>query len=546
MITISALVIISFLYYFNPSQRANRDRNAASGRGPEINGKIVTQKMLGEAAREVRLLYFLNFHKWPDEDTERAQQMNFDIETEAYLRLFRVGKAEEAGIHVSDQIVAELAHRLLGDYPLDKFSHDVLQPRGLTADDFERFVRNDSAIQQLSTVVGAAGRLITPAEAEALFRREHQEVSGDIAFFHLSNYLSKVVITNGALTNFYAQRPYRVPDKVRVSYVEFSKSNFIAEADTQFSKLTNLTAQLRDLYYKAGPKSFKDTNGNELSETNALAKIKEDQRDRLAMMLANRKANEFANKLYDQQPVGPGTLEKLAATNGLQVQVSMAFDREEGPTNLDVSPKFVQAAFALDPTNNPVSFSPLEGENGFYLIALKEKIPGRFEPYEAVVSKVTEDYKRYTAFTLGYAEATNFIARATNALARGKTFEEAALQSNLKVETLPPISKSTESLTNLDEQLDVRRLKSVVLSLEPGKVSSYIPNPPNGGYVVYLRGKLPFDEAKLREELPKFTSELRYHKQNEIFNRWFNKQVEQAKLPLPNRAKRPPAGGGPG
>src|SRR5207244_1742184 len=140
----------------------------------------------------------------------------------------------------------------------------------------------------------------------------------------------------------------------------------------------------------------------------------------------------------------------------------------------------------------------------------------------------------------------NFVVYATNALAQGKTFEEAALQLNLKVEMLPPISKSTESLTNLDEQLDVRRLKSVVLSLEPGKVSSYVPNPPDGGFVVYVRGKLPFDDAKLREELPKFTSELRYHKQNDIFNRWFTKQVEQAHLPLPNRTKRQPGGGGPG
>jgi len=528
---IIAAMCVSLLYWTD--QRTTRGASGRGAKGPEINGKVMTPQMIAASAREVRLLYFLNFHKWPEDDTERAQQLDFDVEREAWLRLFRVGKTEEAGIRISDQTVAEVARRLLGDYPIDKFAHEILQPHGLTVDDFERFVRNDAAIQQLSAVVGAAGRLITPAEAEALFRREHEEVAGDIAFFHLSNYLSKVVITNGALTSFYTQQMarYRVPDKVRVSYIEFSKSNFIADAETQFGKMTNLTAALRDLYIKAGPDKFKDTNGTVLSETNALEKIREDQRDKLAMMLANRKANEFANKLYDQQqasgPVGLDTFEKLAASNSLQAKLSMPFDREDSPTNLDVSPKFVQTAFTLDLTNNAVSFTPLEGENGFYIIALKEKIPGRFETYEEVASKVIDDYKHYNAFTLAYSDATNFISRATNSLAQGKTFEEVAQQSNIKVETLPPISKSTESLTNLDERLDVRRLKSIVFSLEPGKVSSYIPNPPDGGFVVYVRAKLPFDEAKLRDELPKFTAEMRYHKQNEIFNVWFQNQVNK-------------------
>ena len=86
----------------------------------------------------------------------------------------------------------------------------------------------------------------------------------------------------------------------------------------------------------------------------------------------------------------------------------------------------------------------------------------------------------------------------------------------------------------------MRRLKSTMLSLEAGKVSTYMPNPPEGGFVVYVRGKLPIDEARLKAELPKFLAELRYQKQNEIFNQWFRKEVEQAKLPLPSRqVKRP-------
>jgi hypothetical protein len=538
--TIITLTIISFVWYFNPAQRGARNQQRPTGEGFKLNGQRVTQQMLSDAGREVRLLYFLNFRKWPEQDTERAQQIGFDIETEAYLRLFRVSKADEAGIQVPDKTVAELARRLLGgEADLDRFAKELLLPNGLTLDDFERFVRNDAKIQQLSMVVGAAGRLITPADAEVLYRREHQEVGGDLVFFHWSNYLSKVVITNGALTNWHVMRGYRTPEKVQVSYVEFARTNFIAEANKQFADTTNLDGRLREIYYKVGPNNFKDTNGTVLSETNALEKIRAEQQERLTMMFAARQANEFANKLYDKQSVRAENLQELAASNNLPVQVSMPFTRDEGPTNLNVSPKFTQIAFSLNATNNPVSFQPIDGENGYYIVALKESVPSQPEPYETITNKVTEDYNRYMAFTLAYNDATNFIAQATNGLAQGKTFDEMAQKAGLKVESLPPISQRTDSITNLDERLDVRRLKQMMFSLEPGKVSGYIPNPPDGGYVAYLRARLPLDEAKVREELPKFTSELRYQKQNEIFGLWFRKQAEQAKLPLPNRQKRP-------
>jgi peptidyl-prolyl cis-trans isomerase D len=546
---IITVVIVAFVIYFDPSVKRGRGGQGGETKALIINGKTITPRMYAEAAREVELLYFLNFRKWPDQDTERAQQIGFDKENEAYLRLFRVAKAEEAGIHVADQTVGQLAHRLLGDYPLDRFEKEVLQPVGLHADDFERFVRNDAAIQQLSAVVGAAGRLVTPAEAESVYRREHQEIGAEIVHFPISNYLSRVTITNGALTNFFSQQMsrYRVPEKIRVSYVEFSKSNFFAEADREIGTVTNLQARLLEAYYKAGTNNFKDTNGNVLSESAAIEQIKTQQREGLALRFAARKANEFANKLYptdEKEPVRAENLEKVAAQEKLPVHVSEPFDMEQGPTNLNVAPRFTQIAFSLNATNNPIAFQPVEGENGIYVFALKESIPGRPQPFTEVQEKVTEDYRRYHAFSLARSDATNFAAQATNAIAKGQTFEEVAQRLKLKSESLPPISQATESLTNLAERVNIRQLKSVLFGLEPGKVSGYIPNPPEGGYVVYVRAKLPFDDDRVRKELPKFLAELRYQKQNEIFGQWFRKQVEKANLPLnqPKQRNAPRAG----
>jgi hypothetical protein len=533
LVLIIGATIISFVVYFQPGSQSS---NAGAAQVLELNGKPVTPRMIAEARNEIRLIYFLNTRKWPEEDPEAAK---YDFDDDALVRLFRVSKAEEAGIRISDETVAEMARRFLGTMPLDQFLKEMAT-RNITADDFERFMRHEAMFRQLSSVVGAAGQLITPAEAEAVYRREHQEVGGDIVFINLTNYLSKVVVTNGALTNWYAMRGYRTPDRVQVSYVQFSRTNFIPEVEKRFEEVTNLTQQLREMYYKAGPANFKDTNGNLMSESNALVEIRETQRDRSAMMLALRKANDFANQLYDKQPVTVESFMALAASNNLPVKVTPPFDRENGFTNLNVSPKFTEIAFSLNASNNPVAVQPIEGEDGFYIIALKEMIPSQPEPFTEIAAKVEEDYKRYQAYTLAFSAATNFIAKATNALAQGKTFEEVAQTEGLKFETLPPISMQTESLTNLQERLDVQQLKNVMLSMEPGKVSGFRQNPPHGGYVVYVRGKLPFDEAKLRAELPQVLAEMRAQKQNEIFNQWLYKQEQAAKLPTKRQMRAGP------
>lgn len=538
-----AVTIVSFVVYFNPAEPAG-----GGGRGvPQlgiIDGHRITPREFQEAAAETRLLYFLNYRKFPEMD-ETAAQRGFDLERETTLRLVRLAKVKEANIQVADSAVGEFARRLLGGDParITEFENQILRPAGLTAADFERFVRNEAAVQQLSALYGAAGKLVTPAEAEEIYRRENQEVAAQVALFSVSNYLGRVTAADDVLMGWYSNQMarYRTPEQVSVAYVHFPSTNFTAEAEKQVAGISNLTARLQEAYFKIGTNNFKDTNGNVLPEDKAVAQIRSEERDRVAMMLARKKANEFANLLYDvlnnaKQP-NAGLLEQVARTNNLSVQVTRPFDAENGPTNLNVTPAFVQAAFSLNATSNPVLPQPLEGEHGFYIIALKETVPSRPQTFAEVKQKVVNDYKQSQAFTLMRAEATQFQTQLTNGLASGKSFDQLAAAAKVKTITLPPISRNTESLTNLDDVLNVRQLKNVVLSLEPNHASMFIPNPPDGGYIAYVKDRLPVNEAKMKEELPKFLAELRYMRQNQLFHQWFTKQVEKAapNLPLLNK-----------
>ena len=102
--------------------------------------------------------------------------------------------------------------------------------------------------------MGLTGSLITPQEAAAAYRREHQEVSAQIVFFSASNYVSQVAVTPAAVAQFYTNylAQYRLPDRVQVSYVAFEPTNYLAAAGTKTRPRPNLDEQVKELFRQNG------------------------------------------------------------------------------------------------------------------------------------------------------------------------------------------------------------------------------------------------------------------------------------------------------
>ena len=101
--------------------------------------------------------------------------------------------------------------------------------------------------------------------------------------------------------------------------------------------------------------------------------------------------------------------------------------------------------------------------------------------------------------------------------------------------SLPRFSISTESLPDVEDKINLRQLKQVAFVLEPRRVSNYTPSD-EGGFVLYLRERLPVDETKLRAELPQFMASMRHYRQNETYGKWFGHQIDLAGPPF----NRPP------
>ena len=538
---IIVVTIVTFVFW--GSQSYNRGGGGGHGNYGSILGHPIAQDQFLDAYHEVELHFFYNYGSWPDRDTK---QLGFDVERETYFRLLFIQKEKDLGITISDEAAAELGNHMLSQLnhgrpvPLDDFVTQVLQPHGLTEADFMRFLRHNLVIQQLLGTVGAVGKLVTPAEIQSLYVRENQESSVQPVFFSASNYLARVTVTPEAFGRFYTNQMarYHLPDRMQVTYVAFPASNYMAEAQHDLAQITNLNERIEATYQKYG------TNfPNVKTPEEAKARIRQLLLEQDALQVARRKANDFANALYDKQPVKIGNLAQLAGERGRPAQVSKPFSREEPPDDLKVAEPFAKAAFALT-ADDPIA-GPVAGQDTIYEIELNKRIPAENPPLDSIRDQVMADCRMNEAVQQAHNAGAAFYMQATNGLARGKTFPEICRQAGVTPGKPVDIALTTRELPEVEEQVNLGVFKQAVFGTEIGSISSFVPSE-DGGFLVFVKGKLPLDRAKMQADLPAYTAKLRSTRESEALNRWFGHEAEVALRDTPvARPQKAPASGAP-
>ncbi len=478
---IAGLTIISFIYWGAGPSARNGGGGRGSGDFGAIYGHKLTQEDYVEARNEFYVFYRIHYNEWPDKNPNLSKS---DLEREIYVRLLLNQKAADMGIQVGDDVVVAAADAMLHSFgrngqpvPIEAFVQQVLQPEGLTADDFKRFVHQDLAIQQLIQTMGLPGELITPQEAAADYEREYREFSVQAVFFSPSNYLSAVVVTPAAVAQFYTNylAAYRLPDRVQVSYVAFDVSNYLAQAKAEWAR-TNLDEAVAANYRQIGPDYFPDAKTPEA----ARAKIRELLIRNRALGDANQQANDLAASLFalvpTNEPAKPGILETVAKQKGLTVHLTAPFARAYGPEEFDAPPEFTKAAFD-DLTPDEPFAGPVVGPDAVYIIALVKQLPSEIPAFDQIRARVMEDYRLHEATLLAQGAGTNFYFDATIQMATGKTFAQVAVADGLQPQALPPFSLGTRDLPELGDRAGLDQLKQATFSTPVGHVSCFDGDP---------------------------------------------------------------------
>jgi hypothetical protein len=406
----------------------------------------------------------------------------------------------------------------------DMFINQVLKPRGYDVEDLERFIRHYMGLEELIATIGVGGKLVTPQEIRDLYKREHEELATAAVFFSASNYLAGVSVPADALMQFYTNRlaSYRIPDRVQVSYVRIDLTNFLAEATQDLAKMTNLDLQIEEGYKQGGTNFLHEWKAQTPEE--ARRNIRLDALKKLEMQATRKKALEFATPLFDMDPVRADNLDKLAKEKGLTVRITEPFDQRDGPTELAVGQDFAAKAFAR--TAGEPFAGPIVGMDGVYVIAFNKKIPSEIPPLDKIRAQVEREYQLNQAQDLARKAGMTFYQTLTNGLAQGKTVAALCADGKLQLADLPPISLSTRELEQVSEHLPLNQFKQLAFGTPAGKVSPFQMTAA-GGVIVYVKSKLPLDEAKMTAALPTFANYVRQNRQNEAFNAWFRKEAEK-------------------
>jgi hypothetical protein len=512
-IIIAAVTILSFVVYFGPNNNKMLDSLGRGGQSSygTIAGQAITRQQFIDAKREVDLGYFLQYGQLPDQAS--AAKTGFYQEPQIYQRLFMIQKMKELGVDISQKAVVDRARAMLGPMSADEFV-GRLKTVGFDYDDFERLIRHEIGMQQLVSSAAVSGKLVTPQEADALYRNEHQDLVTSAAFFSASNYVVAVAATPTQISQFYTNQlaNYRIPQRVEVSYVKYNVTNYLAAAKKEVTNIDEIISQNPDDQRRA-------TNAE------SRAKVTDEIIRGHALQSAMKEANQFATALFDLPAAANrvASFDTLAAKNGLTVKSLAPFDEEAGPKEIEVSANFNRAAFKLT-ADEPFS-PPIPAEDGIYVLALKRTLPSEIPPLATIEARVKKDYETAKATQMAQEAAIRFHGTVTNGLAQHKSFAAICAEAGVKPELLPPFSVSTQSLPGaIEDRIDLRMLKQAAFTAMPGQAARPMPTR-DGACVLYVEKQLPVDEAKMKADFPKFLAQVRQGRQSDAFNQWFQKQV---------------------
>lgn len=531
---IAGATIFAMVFYMGTGSVRNGgsvevNTNEVSG---EIYGQKVTQEMYDRIRKDVDFDFLFSYGQWPEENPQMTKEA---LLQRIYVRMMLVEKAKQLGIHVTDDEAEKAAANFLRSpalqrafgmhdqpVPWNTFVRGALDPRQWTANDFENFVSDDLAMEQLQTFFGIPGQLVTPQEVTNEYIRDNQEYSAQIIFFSKSNYLSRISVTPHEVAEYYTNymADYRQPDRVQVSYVLFSVTNDFDEAKREIGT-TNLEMEATNVFQKYGMQVTPDAK----TTNEAMADIRDYLVRRQALQDASTQANTFVQSVFSMAPVSPQNLSVAARQNGLTVEHPAPFAEDYGPSEFTAPPAFTQAAFHQINPDSPISL-PVVGQNGVYVLALETNLPSEIPPLEQIRNQVTADLRLRLATAAAQRAGTNFAHQLPMQMAAGKSFAAAGFADGLDPLVLSPFSLSTQDVPELDNHATVNQLMEAALTTPAGAASPFVPTD-DGGFILFVQSRLPIDQEKMSAELPGFAAELRQRQADQAYNDWYQHEANR-------------------
>jgi peptidyl-prolyl cis-trans isomerase D len=325
-------------------------------------------------------------------------------------------EAEQLGFRISDRDLATTLRSLqFGNLPPDQYQQYVEQQFGTTVPDFEENLRASSYEDSLTMIV-AEGIIITPAEAEAEYRRRNQKIKVDYIGFFPSKVAADMKPTPEQINAYWAKNKgfFNVPETRDVQFVVADQAKV---ADT--IQITD--AQIQD-YYNAHRDDYRTPE--RVKARHILLSTANKPKDEVPKIQAQAEA------LLKQIKAG-GDFAELAKKNSQDPGSAQKGGDLGWVSRGQMVKPFEDAAFSLKP--NEIS-NVITTEYGFHIIQVQERQPAHLQTLDEVKPAIVLALKSQTVFDRMQELADKARAELVKS---PQNAQQIATQLNLEFVTVP-------------------------------------------------------------------------------------------------------------
>jgi peptidyl-prolyl cis-trans isomerase D len=251
--------------------------------------------------------------------------------------------------------------------------------------------------------------------------------------------------------------------------------------------------------------------------TRSLADVRQQITDQLAYERAQAQAADLAQKL-EKQITKPADLDRVAKAQGLTVQESGFFARDEPILGLGPSPEAAARAFEMKPGDVA---GPVRTSRGFAFESLISKQDPYVPKLDEVKGRVKDDVIKQKARELSQQKAAEIAAK----LKTAPDFEKAAKAAGVEAKTTELIARDAP----IPDLGAAAAVEEAAFKLPVGAVSDPIPTD-NGTAVVKVLEKKEVTPQELASATDKFREELLADRRNRFFSTYMVKAKQKMKI----------------
>ncbi|MGP0074632.1 MAG: peptidyl-prolyl cis-trans isomerase [Bryobacteraceae bacterium] len=436
-----AIVALSMLVYLIPGTGITAADSGADQVIADIGKSAVT---VGQVQQQLRNA-LQNQHLPPEYAATYIPQ----LVDEAIEERAEVYEAQQLGFRVSDTDLASSLRSLpIGNLPPDQYQQYVQQQYGSTVPDFEDNVRAKDLEDEIESIV-LEGIIVTPAEAEAEYRRRNDKIKVDYIGFTPSKLAADIKPTADQVNGYWAKNQgfFKVPETRDVQFI-------VADQAKVASTIQVTDAQV-EAYYNAHKDQYRTPE--RVHARHILLSTTNKPKDEVPKIQAQAEA-------LDKQIKGGADFAELAKKNSNDPGSAQKGGDLGWVSRGQMVKNFEEAVFTLKP--NEIS-NVVTTEYGFHIIQVLEKQPAHLQTLDEVKPAIVAALRNQTVFD----RMQDLADKAHAELAKApQNAQQIATQLDLEYVNVPAYRPGMP-IAQLGGD---KQLAATVQAMKPGEVSDLL------------------------------------------------------------------------